>query len=86
MISGQVTITTTATLIIGSDDLHRTIIIHVIGASGVVYLGGVNVTTSTGLYIDKAAGPVRIEIPPKRVLYGIVATGSETVSYLTPET
>lgn len=84
MIGQQHTITTTATLIIDADSVNRTIVIHAIG-NGTVYLGGSNVTISSGFYLDKAAGPVVMQLPPAEKLYGIVATGTDVVSTLLPD-
>lgn len=84
MIGSQVTVGTTPTLVMAADDMNRTVLFHVVGNS-IVYLGGSDVATSTGFYIDKDAGPVRIELPPKRTLYAIVSTGTEVVTTLAPE-
>ena len=84
MIGQQHTVTTTATLLVDADSTNRTIVIHAIG-NGTVYLGGSNVTTSTGFYLDKAAGPVVMQLPPAEKLYGIVATGTDMVSTLLPD-
>lgn len=84
MIATQTTIGTTATKIIDKDNTTRKIIVHVIG-NQVVYLGGSDVTTSTGLYVDKGAGAVRIQLLPNETLYGIVATTPEVVSCLLPD-
>lgn len=84
MIGQQHTVTTTATLIVDADSVNRTIVIHAIG-NGTVYLGGSNVTTSSGFYLDKAAGPVVMQLPPAEKLFGIVATGTDVVSTLLPD-
>lgn len=84
MIGQQHTVTTTPTLIIDADSVNRTVVLHAIG-NGVVYLGGVNVTSSTGFYLDKAAGAVVLQIPPAEKLYGVVASGSDVVSTLLPD-
>lgn len=84
MIGQQHTVGTTATLIIDADSTNRTIVLHAIG-NGVIYLGGSNVTTSQGFYLDKAAGPVVLELPPAEKLYGIVSSGSDIISTLLPD-
>jgi hypothetical protein len=84
VIGQQHTVTTTATLIIDSDSTNRTIVLHAIG-NGVIYLGGSNVTASTGFYLDKAAGAVVLQLPPSEKLYGIVTTGSDVISTLLPD-
>lgn len=84
MIGQQHTVTTTATLIIDSDSTNRTIVLHAIG-NGVIYLGGPNVTTSAGFYLDKAAGAIVLQLPPNEKLYGIVSSGTDTISTLLPD-
>jgi hypothetical protein len=84
MIGQQHTVTTTATLVVDADSVHRTIVLHAIG-NGTIYLGGSNVTTSTGFYLDKAAGPVVMQLAPAEKLYAIVATGTDVLSTLLPD-
>ena len=84
MIGQQHTVGTTPTLIIDSDSTNRTIVLHAIG-NGVIYLGGANVTTTQGFYLDKAAGPIVLELPPAEKLYGIVTNGTDIISTLLPD-
>ncbi len=84
MIGQQHTVGTTPTLIVDSDSVNRTIVIHAIG-NGTVYLGGSNVAAGSGFYLDKAAGPVVMQLPPGEKLYGIVITGTDVVSTLLPD-
>lgn len=84
MIGQQHTVGTTATLIIDSDSTHRTIVLHAIG-NGVIYLGGADVTSANGFYLDKAAGAVVLQLPPSEKLYGIVTTGTDVISTLLPD-
>ena len=57
------------------------LIVH--NASGVViYLGDSAVTTSTGLPLDKAAGPVTIVMPAQSKLYAIAASGTPSLGIL----
>ena len=84
MIGQQHTVGTTPTLIVDADSVNRTIVIHAIG-NGTVYLGGSNVSTTTGFYLDKAAGPVVMQLPPAEKLYGIVSIGTDVVSTLLPD-
>lgn len=79
----EVSVTTTATLIVPAWIGWREIMVHAIGI-GIVYLGGSTVTTSTGFYVDKAAGVMRIQLPPNETIYGIVTTGTQLVSVLLP--
>ena len=83
MISAQVTVTTSATLLVAADESHRTVYLHVIG-NATVYLGGANVTTATGTATEKHTAPIAIEVPANETLYGIVAADTETVCVLRP--
>ena len=83
MIGTQTTVTTTATLIVDEDSTNREVIIHAVG-NGIVYLGGSDVTTSTGFYLDKDAGPLRVQLLPKEKIYGIVSVNTELVTALLP--
>lgn len=79
----EVTVTTSPTLVVPAWIGWREIMLHNIG-NGIVYLGGPTVTTSTGFYVDKAAGVIRIQLPPNETIYGITSTGTETISVLLP--
>lgn len=84
MIGQQHTVGTTPLLIIDADSTNRTVVLHAIGNSP-IYLGGSDVTTSTGFYLDKAAGPVVLELPPAEKLYAVVTTGTQVISTLLPD-
>ena len=84
MIGQQHTVTTSPTLVVDSDSTHRTVVLHAIG-NGTIYLGGSNVTSSTGFYLDKAAGPVVMQLPPGEKLYAVVITGTDVLSTLLPD-
>jgi hypothetical protein len=43
------------------------------------------VAAGSGFYLDKAAGPVVMQLPPGEKLYGIVTTGTDVVSTLLPD-
>jgi hypothetical protein len=79
----EVVVTTTATLVVPAWIGWREIMLHNIG-NGIVYLGSSAVTTSTGFYVDKAAGVMRVQLPPNETIYGITSTGTETMSVLLP--
>lgn len=84
MIGQQTTVGTTPTLIVDSDSVNRTVVLHAIG-NGVVYLGGSNVAAGSGFYLDKAAGAVVLQLPPGEKLYGVVTTGTDVISTLLPD-
>ena len=80
----EVTVTTSPTLVVPAWIGWREIMLHAIG-NGIVYLGASNVTTSTGFYVDKAAGVMRVQLPPNETIYGIVSTGTQPMSVLVPD-
>lgn len=84
MIGSQTTVTTSPTLLIDSDSTHRNILVHAVG-NGIVYLGSSAVTTSTGFYIDKAAGAIPVMLPPNEKIYAITTSGTQLVTVLTPD-
>jgi hypothetical protein len=76
--AGQVTITTTATLIIDIGTTFREVHIH--GAQGAFYIGGDNVTASTGFKIDNGE-KVTFQMTPTEKMYGITSSGSSTCGF-----
>lgn len=83
MISNTVTVTTTAALVVASSQSWRTIYIHVIG-TGVVYLGGSDITTANGLLTEKNAVPLVLEIPAGEELWALTDTGTENLRIMKP--
>jgi hypothetical protein len=83
MISNTVTVTTTAALVVASSQSWRTIYIHVIG-TGVVYLGGSDITTANGLLTEKNAVPLMLEIPAGEELWALTDTGTENLRIMKP--
>jgi hypothetical protein len=79
----EVVVTTTPTLVVPAWIGWREIMLHAIG-NGTIYLGNSTVTTSNGFYLDKAAGVMRVQLPPNETIYGITSTGTETMSVLLP--
>ena len=52
--------------------------------TGVVYLGGSDVTSANGLLTEKAAVPLELVIPSQEELWAVTATGTEDLRILTP--
>lgn len=48
----------------------------------IVYIGGSDVTSSTGMGIDSAAGPVELRLPPGADIWGITASGTPSIQML----
>lgn len=79
--SGQITVGTTATLIVSAVGNGERV--HVFNEGGAsVYLGPAGVTTSTGYELENRSG-IELVLEPGESLYGVVATGTEVVDYIT---
>ena len=83
MKSQSYSISTTRVKIVSADNINRTIYLHCIG-TGVLYIGGADVTAANGLLTEKNAVPFEMFLPASEELYAITATGTEEVRVLTP--
>ena len=79
-----VTVATTPTLIVASDDQNRWIYIHNAGGAK-IYVGDSSVTTSTGFHIGNGESQ-QIFVPLNETLYGVVASSTNVINVLTPNT
>ena len=77
--SAQVTVTTTATLLVDSSIFNQTVWIH--NSGGVLYIGASNVTTANGCKLDND-DKMQLPVGDYEGLYGIVASGTNTVFVL----
>jgi hypothetical protein len=78
-ISTQVTITTTASIIVSANS-YKNIYLHNLGG-GAIYLGGSNVTTSNGYKLDNG-DKLTLIIGDTEALYGVAANGTHTLAVL----
>ena len=78
-ISTQVTITTTASIIVSAKS-YKNIYLHNLGG-GAIYLGGSNVTTSNGYKLDNG-DKMQVPVGDNEGLYGIAASGTHTIAVL----
>ena len=78
--SAQVSVGTTATLLVAANIMDQTVWLHNLGG-GAVYLGGANVTTSNGYKMDNT-DKMQVPVGDHEGLYGIVASGTNTVAVL----
>jgi len=78
-ISTQVTITTTASVIVSASS-YKNIYLHNLGG-GAIYLGGSNVTTSNGYKLDNG-DKLTLIIGDVEALYGVAASGTHTLAVL----
>jgi hypothetical protein len=78
-ISTQVTITTTASIIVSANS-YKNVYLHNLGG-GAIYLGGSNVTTANGYKLDNG-DKLTLIIGDTEALYGVAASGTHTLAVL----
>lgn len=81
MKTSVVTVTTSATLLIDADNQPRICYLH--SGSGSVYVGGSDVTSSTGIHLTNGT-TLQISVPFNETIYGITSSGTNTMRVLTP--
>ena len=77
--SSQVSVTTTATLLVAANTMDQTVWIH--NSGGALYIGASNVTTANGYKLD-TDDKMELPVGDNEALYGIVASGTNTVFVL----
>jgi hypothetical protein len=77
--SRQVTITTTPTVIVPADIADQTALLH--ATNDALYIGGSNVSTTNGYLVDNK-DKLTIPVGDHEGLYGVVASGTTSVSVL----
>jgi hypothetical protein len=82
MKSSAVSVGTSPTLVIGPDDVNRQVYVSN-GAENAIYLGGSDVSTANGFHMEKKTA-IGIFLPQNESIYGIVASGSYTLTILLP--
>lgn len=83
MKSQAYSVSITRVKIVASDNINRTVYLHVIGA-GTVYIGGADVTSTNGMLTEKNAVPFEMFLPANEELYAITASDTHEVRVLTP--
>lgn len=83
MKSAAVEVGATPTLILGPDDLARHVYFHN-GGGAAVYLGGSDVTTSTGFEL-KNNSTLSVYLPGRETIYGVVAGEPHDLTMLIPD-
>jgi hypothetical protein len=81
LVSSQVTVTTSPTLLIAADKNPVLVHLHLHDNTDNVYIGDSTVTTSTGLRLLKQDS-FDINLAPGNALYAIITTGTATVSII----
>lgn len=79
--SSQVSINSTATVLVAATAFDQTVYIHNSGG-GAIYLGAANVTTSNGYKLDNG-DKITIGVGDHEALYAVTETGTNVVSVLT---
>ena len=77
--SAQVSVTTTATLLVAASTFDQTVWLH--NSGGALYIGTSNVTTANGYKLD-TDDKMELPVGDNEALYGIVASGTNTVFVL----
>jgi hypothetical protein len=77
--SAQVSVGTTATLLVAASTFDQTVWIH--NSGGATYIGGSNVTTANGYKLD-TDDKMELPVGDNEGLYGIVESGTNTVFVL----
>jgi hypothetical protein len=77
--SAQVSVGTTATLLVAANIMDQTVWVH--NSGGATYIGGSNVTTANGYKLD-TDDKMELPVGDNEGLYGIVASGTNTVFVL----
>jgi hypothetical protein len=77
--SAQVSVGTTATLLVAANFMDQTVWLH--NSGGALYIGASNVTTANGYKLD-TDDKMELPVGDNEGLYGIVASGSNTVFIL----
>jgi hypothetical protein len=78
--SAQVSVGTTATLLVAANFMDQTVWLHNQGG-GAVYLGDANVTTANGYKLD-TGDKMQVPVGDHEGLYAITASGTHTIAVL----
>lgn len=78
--SAQVSVGVTATVIVAATNFDQAANLHNLGG-GAMYLGGANVTTANGYKFDNG-DKLTVTVGDHEALYGITASGTQTVAVL----
>lgn len=77
--SRQVTITTTPTIIVPANIADQTALLH--ATNDALFIGGSDLTTANGYLVDHK-DKLTIQVGDHEGLYGVVSSGTTTVSVL----
>ena len=80
--SAQYSVDGTAVKIASAGYGYRTVHVHNIGNAAIYLNGSSSVTTSTGFYVDKAAGPQVFLIAPQDEMWAIAGGTAQIVTVI----
>lgn len=78
--SSQVSVTTTATVLVAATAFDQSVWLHNSGG-GIVFLGGADVTTSNGYKLDNG-DKVQLMVGDREALYAVTSSGTNVVAVL----
>jgi hypothetical protein len=70
----------TPTLLVQADTDGCIVYLH---TQVTIWVGGATVSSSTGMRLDSAAGPLEIRLQPSDALYAVSNSGTQTVTIMT---
>jgi hypothetical protein len=70
----------TPTLLVQADTDGCIVYLH---TQVTIWVGGATVSSSTGMRLDSAAGPLEIRLQPTDALYAVSNSGTQTVTIMT---
>jgi hypothetical protein len=77
--SRQVTVTTTPTVLVPANIADQTALVH--ATNDALYIGGSDLSTSNGYRVD-SKDKITVQVGDHEGLYGVVTSGTTTVSVL----
>ena len=77
--SRQITVTTTPTVLVPANIADQTALVH--ATNDLLYIGGADLTTANGYLVD-SKDKITVQVGDHEGLYGIVASGTTSVSVL----
>lgn len=80
IISAQYSVSTTAVKLVSSSQTAKVVVVHNIGTGTIFLNGSSSVTVTTGFALDKAAGPLEVQLASGDELWAITTSGTHTTT------
>ena len=77
--SRQITVTTTPTVLVPANIADQTALVH--ATNDALFIGGADLTTANGYLVDQK-DKITVQVGDHEGLYGVVASGTTSVSVL----